>query len=136
MLADFQVCASVLLNFLCSREVTKKNKGNRNQSYDGNLHILTFFSFTEHIQLINQMTDFRTVEIPNFGVFAIFVNLSNLSVGEGFPNQRVNVFQTDSLKVFTLQNNLSELRLTISSRNWTKIVTSNCFMDNCFIGPK
>ena len=117
MLTDFQVCVSVLLSFLCSREVTKKNKGNGNQSNDGNLCILTVFSFTEHIKLIDQMTDFCTVEIPNFGVFAIFVNLSNLSVGETFPKQRVNVFQTDSLKVFTLQNNLSGLRLTISSRS-------------------
>ena len=41
----------------------KKNKGNGNQSYDGNLHILTFYSFTEHMKLINQMADFCTVEI-------------------------------------------------------------------------
>ena len=117
MLADFQVCISVPFKLSLLQGSNKKNKGNGNQSYDGNLHILTFFSFTEHVKLINQMTDFCTVEIPNFGVFAIFVNLSNLSVGETFPNQRVNVFRTDSLKLFTLQNNLSGLRLTISSRN-------------------
>ena len=68
------------------------------------------------------MTDFCTVEIPNFGVFAIFVNLSNLSVGEVFPNQRVNVFQTDSLKVFTAQIHLSGFRLTIFSRNLKKLL--------------
>ena len=63
------------------------------------------------------MTDFCTVEIPNFGVFAIFVNLSNLCLRETFRNKRVDVFQTDSLKIFMLQNNLSGLRLTISSKN-------------------
>ena len=95
----------------------KKNKGNRNQSYDGNLHILTFFSLTEHVKLINQMTDSCTFQIPKFGVFAFFVILSNLSGGETFPNERVNAFQTHLLNIFTLQNHLSGLRLTISSRN-------------------
>ena len=90
------------------------------------------------------MTDFCTFEIPKFGVFAFFVNLSNPSVGKTFPNKRVKAFQTYLLKIFTLQNNLSGLRLTISSRNWKKIVTSiwlrlfifNCMDNCCFIGSE
>ena len=57
----------------------------------------------------------------------------NLQKSNVFPNQRVNVFQTDSLKVFTLQNNLSGLRLTISSRTWKKFVSSIYF--RVFIFP-
>ena len=78
----------------------QKNKGNRNQSYGGNLHILTFFSFEEQAKLINQMTDFYTVEIPNFGVFAIFMKLSNLSARETFPNQKSQCFSNRFIKIF------------------------------------
>ena len=51
------------------------------------------------------MTDFFTSEIPNFGVFAcnLFESFQsfrrgNLPKSNVYPNQKVNVFQTDSLK--------------------------------------
>ena len=114
-------------------DVTKRTKqGNGNQSIrwqPANFNL--FLIYRTHKS--NQMTEFWNGEIPNFGVSACnlcesfqYFCRGNLPKSNVYSNQKVNVFQTDSLKAFSLQNNFSELRLTISSRNWKKIITSIC----------
>ena len=119
-------------------DVTKRTKqGNGNQStrwQPANFNL--FLIYRTHKS--NQMTEFWNGEIPNFGVSACnlcesfqYFCRGNLPKSNVYPNQKVNVFQTDSLKAFTLQNDFSELRLTISSRNWKELLPVSAWASIC-----
>ena len=104
--------------------------------YDGNQQISIFFSFTEHIKVTKwlnfELAKFVILEsrMQSLWTFQYFCR-GNLPKSNVYPNQKVNVFQTDSLKAFTLQNDFSELRLTISSRNWKELLPVSAWASIC-----